>query len=62
MNDPSECNTILIILLKDRIIAQYIAKALKIKTLSESGWHVYNNMEQILSYVDQKKPFKKGML
>lgn len=49
---------------KDKIVAQHVAKALKTKPLSESGWHVYNNMEQILSYVDQKgnKPFKKNML
>lgn len=64
INDPSECNTILTILFKDKIIAQHVAKALKTKTISESGWHVYNNMEQILSYIDQKgnKPFKKNML
>jgi len=64
INDPGECNTILTILFKDKIIAQHVAKALKTKTLSESGWHVYNNMEQILSYIDQKgnKPFKKNML
>lgn len=64
INDPGECNTILTILFKDKIIAQHVAKALKTRTLSESGWHVYNNMEQILSYIDQKgnKPFKKNML
>lgn len=64
INDPGECNTILTILFKDKIIAQHVAKALKTKTISESGWHVYNNMEQILSYIDQKgnKPFKKNML
>jgi len=63
-NDSGECNTILTILFKDKIVAQHVAKALKTKPLSESGWHVYNNMEQILSYVDQKgnKPFKKNML
>lgn len=63
-NDSGECNTILTILFKDKIVAKHVAKALKTKPLSESGWHVYNNMEQILSYVDQKgnKPFKKNML
>lgn len=64
INDPGECNTILTILFKDKNIAQQAVKALGIKTLSKSGWHVYNNMEQILSYVNQegKMPFKKNML
>jgi len=64
INDPGECNTILTILFKNKNIAQQVAKALGTKTLSKSGWHVYNNMEQILSYVNQegKIPFKKNML
>jgi len=64
INDPGECNTILTILFKDKNIAQQAVKALGTKTLSKSGWHVYNNMEQILSYVNQegKMPFKKNML
>jgi len=64
INDSGECNTILTVLFKDKFIAQNVAKALETKTLSESGWHVYNNMEQILSYVNQegKMPFKKNML
>ncbi len=64
INDSGECNTILTILFKDEIIAQRVAKVLGTKTLSKSGWHVYNNMEQILSYVDQEgnMPFRKNML
>lgn len=64
INDSGECNTILTVLFKDKNIAQQVAKALGTKTLSKSGWHVYNNMEQILSYVNQegKMPFKKNML
>lgn len=64
INDPGKCNTILTILFKDKNIAQQAVKALGTKTLSKSGWHVYNNMEQILSYVNQegKMPFKKNML
>lgn len=64
INAPGECNTILTVLFKDKVIAQNVAKALETKTLSESGWHVYNNMEQILAYVDQegKKPFHKNVL
>lgn len=64
INDPGECNTLLTVLFKNKVIAQKAAKALKTKTLSESGWHVYNNMEQILAYVNQegKKLFRKNML
>lgn len=64
INDSGECNTILTVLFKDKNIAQQVAKALGTKTLSKSGWHVYNNMEQILSYVNQegKMPFKENML
>lgn len=64
INDPGECNTILTILFKNKNIAQQAVKALGTKTLSKSGWHVYNNMEQILSYVNQEgeMPFKKNML
>ena len=64
INDPGECNTLLTVLFKNKIIAQKAAKALKTKTLSESGWHVYNNMEQILAHVNQEgeKLFRKNML
>jgi len=64
INDPGECNTLLTVLFKNKIIAQKAAKALKTKTLSESGWHVYNNMEQILTHVNQEgeKLFRKNML
>jgi len=41
-----------------------VAKALGSKTVAESGWHVYNNMEQILSWADEngRRPNAKNML
>jgi 8-amino-3,8-dideoxy-alpha-D-manno-octulosonate transaminase len=64
INDPGECATLLTVLFKNRATAKRVAKALGTKTLSASGWHVYNNMEQILAYVgaNGKQPYKKNML
>lgn len=64
INDPGECATLLTILLKDASTAQKVAETLGSKTVDKSGWHVYNNMEQILSYVDRdgQKHFEKHML
>jgi len=49
INDEGEIATILTLLFKDKETADKIATALGTKTLSHSGWHVYNNMEQILN-------------
>jgi dTDP-4-amino-4,6-dideoxygalactose transaminase len=64
INDPGECATLLTILLEDVSIAQKVAEALGTKTVDKSGWHVYNNMEQILAYVDRegRKLYEKHML
>lgn len=64
INDPGECATLLTVLFKDKATAQRVAQALGTRTVSESGWHVYNNMEQILSYVDAhgSRPYRKNML
>lgn len=64
INDPGECATLITILLEDAPTAQKVAEALGSKTVSKSGWHVYNNMEQILNYTDRegKKHFEKNML
>jgi hypothetical protein len=34
------------------------------KTITHSGWHVYNNMEQLLAYQDSSgaHPYRKNML
>ncbi len=54
LNDPDECATLLTVIFDDAKEAQRIAKDLGTKTVSESGWHVYNHMEQILAVVDEK--------
>ena len=49
VTDPDgECATIVSIFLPTAEIAQKIATDLKSKVLAQAGWHVYNNMEQLL--------------
>jgi len=64
INDPEECGTLLTIQLDDLKAAADVARALGSKTVDQSGWHVYNNMEQILAYVGPggKAAFHKNML
>ncbi len=64
INDPDECCTLLTVIFKDKGTAQRVAEALGTETVSQSGWHVYNNMEQLLSIKDKEgnKPFKRNML
>lgn len=47
-DEKGECASLLVMLLPDAGIAQGVASDLGTKRISESGWHVYNNMEQIL--------------
>lgn len=49
INDEGEIATILTLLFKDNKTAEKFAAEMGIETLSHSGWHVYNNMEQILN-------------
>jgi dTDP-4-amino-4,6-dideoxygalactose transaminase len=64
INDPGECATLLTIQLEDTKTAQEVARALGSKTIEKSGWHVYNNMEQILAHTgpDGKPLFQQHML
>ena len=49
INDPEgECNTLLTVFLPSRDVAEKVAVRLGTVTMTKSGWHVYNNMEQIL--------------
>ncbi len=49
LTDPKgELATLLVVFLPSEEIARKMAKALGTKVMSESGWHVYSNMEQIL--------------
>lgn len=64
MNDPDECYTLLTVLFNDASTASRAAEALGTETVDLSGWHVYSNMDQILSYTDSagNKPYYKNML
>ena len=49
INDPDgECNTLLVAFLPTKDAAEKTANKLGTVTMNKSGWHVYNNMEQIL--------------
>lgn len=47
-DEEGECATLLTLLFKDKPTADRFAEKVGTKTISHSGWHVYNNMEQIL--------------
>lgn len=47
-DEQGECATLLTLLFKDKAAADRFCKKIGSKTISHSGWHVYNNMEQIL--------------
>jgi dTDP-4-amino-4,6-dideoxygalactose transaminase len=49
VNDENgECATLLTLLFNDKDTADRFCEKINSKTLSHSGWHVYNNMEQVL--------------
>jgi dTDP-4-amino-4,6-dideoxygalactose transaminase len=68
LNDPEgECHTLLTVFLPDRKSADAVAESLGTTTVAHSGWHVYNNMENILGMKTinpknnpVKHPFYKG--
>jgi dTDP-4-amino-4,6-dideoxygalactose transaminase len=64
INDPEECATLFTIFFDEKVTAARVARALGTKTVSDSGWHVYNHMEQILAVRDEqgKKRYWKHML
>jgi dTDP-4-amino-4,6-dideoxygalactose transaminase len=64
INDPEECATLFTVIFEDKQTAARVARALGTKTVSESGWHVYNHMEQILAVNDEQgnKRYWKHML
>lgn len=56
INDSGECGTLLTIFLPTKEIADKVCGELGTTTIAHSGWHVYNNMEQIL----EKKQLTPG--
>lgn len=60
INDEGECATILTLMFDEKEQADKFAAAVGGATLAHSGWHVYNNMENILGqmvYTDVPCPF-----
>ncbi len=47
-DEKGECATLLTLLLPSKEIADRLGEKIGSKTIAHSGWHVYNNMEQIL--------------
>ncbi len=64
LGDPGECATLLVVIFDDPPRAARVAKDLGSKTVAESGWHVYNHMEQILAVTDEQghPRYHRGML
>ncbi len=76
INDEGECATLLTLLFKDKCRAEKFCEKLGTKTVYNSGWHVYNNMENILGkkmptsincpfecpFYGKKIEYKKNML
>ena len=64
INDPGEIATILTVLFPDEATTRKAAAALGVRTVADSGWHVYNHMEQILAWQDAqgRRPNRKNML
>jgi dTDP-4-amino-4,6-dideoxygalactose transaminase len=62
LNDPhGDCATICTIIFDSREQAVRVSKTLGSKTLDESGWHVYSNMEHVLEYLKKSgQPHQKG--
>jgi len=62
LNDPEgDCATLCTVIFDTREQAIKVSKALGSKTIDQSGWHVYANMEHILNYLKQVgQPHTKG--
>ena len=62
LNDPSgDCATVCTVIFDTREKAVKVSKALGSKTVDQSGWHVYSNMEHILNHLKQVgQPHTKG--
>lgn len=64
INDPDgECATLLAAIFDDLDHARKVAEKLQTKTVNESGWHVYSNMEHVMNHLKKiGQPYGKGIL
>jgi 8-amino-3,8-dideoxy-alpha-D-manno-octulosonate transaminase len=62
LNDPEgDCGTICTVVFDDREKAVNVSSALGSKTVDQSGWHVYANMEHVLRHLKEVgQPHTKG--
>ena len=51
INDPGECATLLTLLFETKEKAARFCEIMGTSPIANSGWHVYNNMEQVLNKV-----------
>lgn len=64
INDSKgECGTLLTAIFDEAKHAAKVAEKLQTKTVSESGWHVYSNMEHVMNHLKSiGRPHGKGIL
>lgn len=55
INDAGECGTLLTLLFDSKERADRFCEIMGTAPISQSGWHVYNNMEQVLNKVTATK-------
>jgi dTDP-4-amino-4,6-dideoxygalactose transaminase len=62
LNDPEgDCATLCTVIFDTKEQAAKVSKVLGSKTVDQSGWHVYSNMEHVLNYLKQAgRPHTKG--
>ena len=62
LNDPEgDCATICTVIFDTKEQAAKVSKALRSKTVGQSGWHVYYNMEHVLNHLKNLgQPHTKG--
>ncbi len=62
LNDPEgDCGTLCTVIFDTREKAARVSKALGSKTVDQSGWHVYANMEHVLAHLESVgQPHTKG--
>lgn len=60
-NKAGECATLCTVIFNDRKNAAIVARKLKTKTVDQSGWHVYANMEHVNRWLaEHNLPYGKG--